>query len=42
MLKIDPVAEPDLLWFAEEAFDANLPPTWGKFVDRYGRVYFYN
>lgn len=41
-LDIDPIREPDMLWIAEEAFNAQLPPNWGEYMDDAGRVYFYS
>merc|ERR1719440_2298199 len=41
-LDIDPVKESDMLWIAEEAFNAPLPPNWSEHFDDQGRVYFHN
>jgi len=41
-LDIDPIKESDLLWIAEEAFNAALPPGWSEHQDEEGRVYFHN
>jgi len=41
-LGIDPIHESELLWIAEEAFSAHLPPSWGEHQDERGRVYFHN
>mmetsp|Transcript_136869 Transcript_136869/g.355250 ORF Transcript_136869/g.355250 Transcript_136869/m.355250 type:complete len:1369 (-) Transcript_136869:35-4141(-) len=41
-LDIDPIKESDMLWIAEEAFNAALPPGWSEHQDEEGRVYFHN
>mmetsp|Transcript_124768 Transcript_124768/g.216353 ORF Transcript_124768/g.216353 Transcript_124768/m.216353 type:complete len:1232 (-) Transcript_124768:44-3739(-) len=41
-LEIDPVKESEMLWMAEEAFHAQLPPGWDEHTDEHGRVYFHN
>ncbi|CAK0888051.1 unnamed protein product, partial [Prorocentrum cordatum] len=41
-LGLDPLAEPDLLWAADGAFNAELPPGWSEHQDGQGRVYFHN
>jgi len=41
-LNIDPIREADMLWIAEEAFNAPLPPGWTEHQDEQGRVYFHN
>eukprot|EP00927_Polykrikos_kofoidii_P030828 TRINITY_DN26534_c0_g1_i1.p1 TRINITY_DN26534_c0_g1~~TRINITY_DN26534_c0_g1_i1.p1 ORF type:complete len:1386 (+),score=301.60 TRINITY_DN26534_c0_g1_i1:96-4160(+) len=41
-LGIDPVKEADMLWIADEAFNASLPPGWNEHEDDQGRVYFHN
>jgi hypothetical protein len=41
-LDIDPVKEADMLWIAEEAFNAALPPGWTEHQDEQGRTYFHN
>jgi len=41
-LNIDPIREADMLWIAEEAFNAPLPPGWSEHQDEQGRVYFHN
>merc|ERR1712151_1333266 len=41
-LGIDPIKESDMLWIAEEAFHAQLPPSWSEHTDERGRVYFHN
>ncbi|CAK0791415.1 unnamed protein product, partial [Prorocentrum cordatum] len=38
---IDTSREQDLLWFAEEALRAQLPPGWSEHVDQRGRTYFH-
>ncbi|CAD7925315.1 unnamed protein product [Amoebophrya sp. A25] len=40
-LDIDPLREPFMLWVAEAAYSAELPPDWGEYMDPQGRVYFY-
>lgn len=41
-LGIDAVMEPELLWIAEEAFNAPLPPGWSTHIDHAGRRFFYD
>lgn len=41
-LGINPVFEPDLLWIAEQALGAPLPPHWLEHVTPAGDVYFAN
>lgn len=41
-LDLDPVKEFDMLWIAEEAFNAPLPPGWTEHEDERGRLYFHN
>mmetsp|Transcript_19141 Transcript_19141/g.30735 ORF Transcript_19141/g.30735 Transcript_19141/m.30735 type:complete len:380 (-) Transcript_19141:106-1245(-) len=41
-LGIDPVADSDLLWVAEEALWAPLPEEWTEHFDADGRVFYYN
>ncbi|OLP98523.1 Centrosomal protein of 164 kDa [Symbiodinium microadriaticum] len=43
-LGIDHVREADMVWIAEEAYNAPLPPGWTEHVDANGRsrTYFYN
>jgi hypothetical protein len=41
-LGIDPVKEEALLWIAEEAFHAALPPGWSEHKDDQGHMYFHN
>lgn len=41
-LDIDPVKDSELLWIAEEAFNAPLPPGWSEHVDAQGWTYFHN
>eukprot|EP00930_Biecheleria_cincta_P082493 TRINITY_DN72216_c0_g1_i1.p1 TRINITY_DN72216_c0_g1~~TRINITY_DN72216_c0_g1_i1.p1 ORF type:complete len:1544 (-),score=413.28 TRINITY_DN72216_c0_g1_i1:49-4611(-) len=41
-LDIDPIKEADMLWIAEEAFNASLPPAWTEHQDEQGRIYFHN
>lgn len=41
-LNIDPIREADMLWIAEEAFNAPLPPGWTEHQDEQCRVYFHN
>eukprot|EP00441_Pelagodinium_beii_P041915 CAMPEP_0197632896 /NCGR_PEP_ID=MMETSP1338-20131121/9424_1 /TAXON_ID=43686 ORGANISM="Pelagodinium beii, Strain RCC1491" /NCGR_SAMPLE_ID=MMETSP1338 /ASSEMBLY_ACC=CAM_ASM_000754 /LENGTH=1198 /DNA_ID=CAMNT_0043204473 /DNA_START=88 /DNA_END=3684 /DNA_ORIENTATION=+ len=41
-LGIDHVRESEMLWIAEEAYHAPLPPGWTEHVDDSGRTYFYN
>jgi len=41
-LNIDPIREADMLWIAEEAFNAPLPPGWTEHQDEQGRAYFHN
>eukprot|EP00929_Paragymnodinium_shiwhaense_P007410 TRINITY_DN111313_c0_g1_i1.p1 TRINITY_DN111313_c0_g1~~TRINITY_DN111313_c0_g1_i1.p1 ORF type:complete len:1507 (+),score=590.76 TRINITY_DN111313_c0_g1_i1:138-4658(+) len=41
-LDIDPIKEHDLLWIAEEAFNAPLPPFWTEHQDEQNRIYFHN
>lgn len=41
-LGIDPIHESELLWIAEEAYNAKLPPSWGEHQDDRGRIYFHN
>merc|ERR1719440_1785745 len=41
-LDIDPIKESDMLWIAEEAFNAPLPPFWTEHQDDQGRVYFHS
>ncbi|CAK9043341.1 E3 ubiquitin-protein ligase NEDD4 (Cell proliferation-inducing gene 53 protein) (HECT-type E3 ubiquitin transferase NEDD4) (Neural precursor cell expressed developmentally down-regulated protein 4) (NEDD-4) [Durusdinium trenchii] len=31
-----------MVWIAEEAYNASLPPGWTEHVDANGRTYFYN
>mmetsp|Transcript_50768 Transcript_50768/g.147368 ORF Transcript_50768/g.147368 Transcript_50768/m.147368 type:complete len:918 (+) Transcript_50768:52-2805(+) len=38
---IDPVKESEMLWIAEEAFHAPLPPGWTEHIDELGRAYFH-
>ncbi|CAD7928662.1 unnamed protein product [Amoebophrya sp. A120] len=40
-LEIDPLRDPHMLWIAEAAYQAALPPDWGEYMDPQGRVYFY-
>eukprot|EP00933_Yihiella_yeosuensis_P031113 TRINITY_DN24657_c0_g1_i2.p1 TRINITY_DN24657_c0_g1~~TRINITY_DN24657_c0_g1_i2.p1 ORF type:complete len:804 (+),score=175.10 TRINITY_DN24657_c0_g1_i2:204-2615(+) len=40
-LGIDHVRESEMLWIAEEAFNAPLPPGWTEHIDNDGRTYFY-
>eukprot|EP00392_Amoebophrya_sp_AT5.2_P005622 g5631.t1 len=40
-LGIDPMREPFLLWVAEAAYKAELPPDWAEYMDPQGRIYFY-
>lgn len=41
-LNIDPIREADMLWIAEDAFNAPLPPGWTEHQDEQCRVYFHN
>jgi len=41
-LDIDVAQEPEMLWIAEEAYNAQLPPGWEEQADEKGRAYFYN
>lgn len=41
-LDIDPIKESDMLWIAEEAFNAALPPGWTEHQDEEGRIYFHS
>lgn len=41
-LGIDHIREADMVWIAEEAYNASLPPGWTEHVDQNGRTYFYN
>ena len=41
-LGINPVFEPDLLWIAEQALGAPLPPNWVEHATPGGDVYFAN
>jgi hypothetical protein len=41
-LGIDPVADHDLLWIAEEALAAPLPSEWTEHFDSSDRVFYYN
>jgi hypothetical protein len=41
-LNIDPLKEADMLWIAEEAFNAALPPGWSEHQDERGMLYFHN
>jgi len=41
-LGIDHVRESEMLWIAEEAYNASLPPGWTEHVDGEGKTYFYN
>jgi len=41
-LGIDHIREADMVWIAEEAYNASLPPGWTEHEDENGRTYFYN
>ncbi|KAF4678343.1 hypothetical protein FOL47_000072 [Perkinsus chesapeaki] len=41
-LGVDPVADGDLLWLAEEAITAPLPGEWTEHFDQSDRVFYYN
>jgi hypothetical protein len=41
-LGLSPDRDSDLLWIAEYAFSAPLPPNWSEHVDEELRIYFYN
>jgi hypothetical protein len=41
-LGIDPAYEPDLLWIAEQAYDAPAPDHWEEYVDASGNIYYFN
>lgn len=41
-LEIDPVKECEMLWIAEEAFQAQLPPGFEEHIDEHAHVFFYN
>ncbi|CAE8672201.1 unnamed protein product, partial [Polarella glacialis] len=41
-LGIDMARESEMLWIAEEAFNAPLPPGWTEHFDDQGRTYFYH
>jgi len=41
-LDVDPVKDREMLWIAEEAFHAQLPPSWTEHTDGHGRLYFHN
>ena len=41
-LGIDPERDPELLWIAQQAYFAPLPPPWTEHTDPQGNVYFYN
>jgi len=41
-LGIDPIKEVDMVWIAEEAFNAPLPPGYTEHQDEQGRAYFHH
>jgi len=41
-LGIDPVEDEAILWIAEDALHAPLPPSWSEHMDTDGRVYYHN
>lgn len=41
-LGIDPSAEPDLVWIAEQAYCAPAPEHWEEYVDEVGNIYYFN
>mmetsp|Transcript_18787 Transcript_18787/g.52341 ORF Transcript_18787/g.52341 Transcript_18787/m.52341 type:complete len:703 (+) Transcript_18787:453-2561(+) len=41
-LGINPVYDSDLLWIAEQAYDAPLPANWAEAQDQDGNIYYYN
>lgn len=40
-LGIDPVKDNEMLWIAEEAFNAPVPPGWTEHTDEHGNTYFH-
>lgn len=41
-LGIDPIADEDLLWIAQQAYFAPVPQPWSEHADSMGNVYYYN
>lgn len=41
-LGVDVKKDVDLEWIVQEAFAANLPPSWTEHMDEEGRIYFFN
>merc|ERR1719167_1130130 len=41
-LGIDPIADGDLMWIADEALNAPLPSEWTEHHDNADRVFYYN
>ena len=41
-LGIDPVYDSDLLWIAEQAYDAPVPENWQEHLDEEHNIYYFN